>query len=89
MIPKYLDVNLMKAVVNALDDLQHCLHAFLQLKLSIDGGGEGVGQILQQQLVLGQPLHRLQQIRAEGQLVAQVFLAAEEDGMIVTNISQS
>ena len=43
---------------------------------------------LEQELVLGEPLHGLEKVRGERQLVTQLPLAAKQDRMVVSNLAQ-
>ena len=43
---------------------------------------------LEQELVLGEPLHGFEEVGGEGQLVAELLLAAQQDGMVVPHLRQ-
>ena len=83
-----LDINLMKRIIDSLDNLHHGLHRLLQLKLTISTAGECVWQVLEQQLILCQPLHRLEKIRRKRQLMSQLLLTAQQDGMVISHLRQ-
>lgn len=43
---------------------------------------------LEQELVLGKPLHRLEEVGGERQLVAELSLAAQQDRVVVPDLTQ-
>ena len=43
---------------------------------------------LEQELVLGEPLHGLEEVRGERQLVTQLPLAAKQDRVVVPHLAQ-
>ena len=43
---------------------------------------------LEEELVLGEPLHGLEEVGGEGQLVAELPLAAQPDGVVVPDLAQ-
>ena len=73
------DDNVMHAVIDHLDDGQEFIERLLQVRLAAHHVG-GLHQVLGEKLVLGQPLHWLEQIGAERQLVAGLLLTVAEDG---------
>ena len=83
-----LDINLMKRIIDSLDNLHHGLHRLLQLKLTISTAGECVWQVLEQELILCQPLHWLEKIRGKRQLMSQLLLTAQQDGMVISHLRQ-
>lgn len=67
----------MHAVVDALQHHQHAIQRLLQFHAA--GGLVAVlQQVLQQQLILGDPLNGLEEVGSERQLVAELLLAGRE-----------
>jgi hypothetical protein len=67
--PESSDGHLMHAVVDALDNNKHAVEGALQLGKDFGQVLRVLEQVLQQQLVLGDALHWLQQVGPERQLV--------------------
>lgn len=76
------DSYLMHGIIHALENNEHAIESLLQL-LGATAAVTEAQQILQKQLVLGNPLNWLQQVRSQGKFVTQFLLAFLQEEMCV------